>query len=382
MATHILTVDEITIKPHLNYMFIGTGKNGAPHQGGALADILSIREDDNIIFYVMKRGFFGIFKAVGEVFYDYNCYDGHHPQYLGNSLGTKTLTYRMRIRPKEVYKNYISEWDMMENPLKILNHSIFNMQWSWIFKKLKGNRGCISIDDKEFSLFKAGLIENNILLENANNFSYSDGKISVLNDNNAYDLNCTTEMPRSDLRLNKIYKEEDLRILFTAKANNHGILNEVLKPEINGNVNFIANEIACSFSERRMDLLFGTDHQKCILIELKNKFVYNESIYNQIKEYARWISAYKSQYKNIIPILILKAPPEVPKNNRGKYFQFLTKEKSRKGILSPWYLTMKNKFKKEQERLLKEGIPNLEKLEVYSFSIDENHVLTKITQLA
>lgn len=85
MATHILTVTEKTFKAHLNYMFIGTGKNDSPHQPSALADILGIRSGDNIIFYVMNVGF-GIFKAVNNVFYEY---DANNPQYLGKRLEIK-----------------------------------------------------------------------------------------------------------------------------------------------------------------------------------------------------------------------------------------------------------------------------------------------------
>jgi hypothetical protein len=43
-------------------MFAGTGKDGQAHQTGALADILGIRGEDNIIFYVTGCGFYGFFK--------------------------------------------------------------------------------------------------------------------------------------------------------------------------------------------------------------------------------------------------------------------------------------------------------------------------------
>ena len=36
----------------------------------------------------------------------------------------------------------------------IKNKSIYNMQWNCIFKKLNANRGCLSIDESEFNLFK------------------------------------------------------------------------------------------------------------------------------------------------------------------------------------------------------------------------------------
>lgn len=129
MATHILTVDRTTFKVHLNYMFLGTGKDGAAHQTGAQIDILGIRPGDNIIFYVMNCGFFGIFKALGNVFYDFDSHEDQHPQYLHEALGSrKTLTYRMAIEPYEVYEDSLSEWNMMENPSLIKDQSIFNLQ--------------------------------------------------------------------------------------------------------------------------------------------------------------------------------------------------------------------------------------------------------------
>lgn len=56
----------------------------------------------------------------------YNCYVIN----INTELNGKTLTYRMIIEPQDVYSNYISEWDMMENPENIKNKSIYNMQWN------------------------------------------------------------------------------------------------------------------------------------------------------------------------------------------------------------------------------------------------------------
>lgn len=383
MALHILTVDEITFKTHLEYMFIGTGKNGVSHQTGALADILSIRDNDEIIFYVMKKGFFGIFKAIGNVFYDYNSYSNHSPQYLNTHLGGKTLTYRMCIEGFQVYQNCISEWDMMENPDNIQNQSIFNMQWSWIFKKLSGNRGCLSIDNNEADLLKTILCQNNTLLGNVNNYLYDNGQIQILNNNSQYDPSCKNILPRTNTRLNKIYREEDLRILFTAKANNHNILDQVLKPQINGDITLISNEISCSFSERRMDLLFATTQAKCLLIELKNEFIFNDSIYNQIKEYARWISAYKPQYEHIKPILVIKEatilPQTVRRNNRK--FKYLTPQDQINNHFSPWYQEILDDINNASIALTNENIPNLEALEVYTFELDQNTRLQHFNQI-
>ncbi|RXI44850.1 hypothetical protein CRU99_04545 [Malaciobacter mytili] len=376
MATHILTVNETTFKTHLKYMFIGTGSDGYAHQNGALADILSIRENDNIIFYVMNVGFFGIFKAVGNVFYDYNSYTNFNPQYLDSQLGGKTLTYRVRIKPFQVYKKSISEWDMMENPLNIKDNSIFNMQWSWIFKKLNANRGCLSIDNEEYTLFLENLQNNNSQIDNVYNYNYQDGILYPLNnDNIKYDINCTTEVPRIEDRLNRINIEEDLRILFTAKGNTHTILNKVLNPASNGNINFISNEVLCSFSERKMDLLLGTDQNKCLLIELKNYFVFNGNIYNQIKEYGRWVCAYKKQYNEVIPILILKAPKEVAKRKNSKYYKYLSKSDKENNITSIWYNDITSEINHAKIKLKNENIDKLSELEVYIFFTNTNDEL-------
>jgi len=381
MATHILTVTETTFKIHLKYMFIGTGRNGYSHQNGALADILSIRENDNIIFYVMNVGFFGIFKAVGSVFYDYNSYQNHHPQYLNDYLDNKTLTYRMKIEALEVYQDPISEWDMMENPNNIQNQSIYNMQWSWIFKKLNAARGCLSLDNHEFTLFKNILIANNQRLNNGLNYNYTNRLISLLNDGTVYDTSCTTCSPRTDDVINKIDKEEDLRILFTAQSGNHNTLNQVLQPNNNGNINLISNEILCSFSERKMDLLFGTDQNKCLLIELKNEFIFNTGIYNQIKEYSRWISAYKINYINIIPILIIKEARILPKRRGSKYFKYLSRTNRNNNVVSYWYQSILNEISQAKINLQNENIDRVDDLQVYIFNTDENNTLVSFESI-
>lgn len=382
MATHILTVDETTFKTHLNYMFIGTGKNGQAHQEGALADILGIRDGDNIIFYVMQYGFYGIFKVVGNVFYDYNSYYNHHPQYLDSLLGGKTLTYRMLIQPLDVYQKGISEWDMMENPNLIQNQSIYNMQWSWIFKKLNASRGCLSIDEHEFTLFKNILSNGNRQLGNVANYDFNNGIIAGHNNSSvAYDPNCRQVVPRSNGRLEQINIEADLRIMFTAKAGIDNRLDAVLNPSQNGNVNFIANEVLCSFSERKMDLLFGTSQNKCLLIELKNDFAFNGSIYGQIKEYARWISAYKLQYENIVPILIVREPREVAPNRRGQYYKYLSQSDKNNNMPSSWYSDILDKMNQAKIDLQNEQISKVLDLQIYTFNVDANNKLIGFTRI-
>lgn len=381
MATHILTVDRTTFKTHLNYMFIGTGKNGAAHQQGALIDILSIREGDNIIFYVMNCGFFGIFRAVGNVFYDFNSYEGQHPQYLNGLLGNKTLTYRMTIEPLEVFKDPISEWDMMENPVHISGQSIYNLQWSWIFKKLNASRGCLSIDNYEYELFYNILSNGNTQLQDSSNYDLYENSIHSLNNDFVYNINCKVTPPISDERLIKIKLESDLRRLFTAKAGTSEVLDQVLNNEENGNINFISNEVLCSFSERKIDLVFGTDQEKCLLIELKKEFICNDRIYNQLKEYARWISAYKLHYHEIIPILIIKEPNELGRRVNSKYYKYLSQADKFNNETSEWYNSILESINDAKSDLAEEEIDKLQDLKVFTFKTDNDSNLVSFDEI-
>lgn len=80
-SAFIFTVNETTFKTHLEYQFAGTGKDGAAHQGAAIADILSVRKDDIVLFYVMGYGFYGFVKVASDTFYE-----KPNKQYLDNEL--------------------------------------------------------------------------------------------------------------------------------------------------------------------------------------------------------------------------------------------------------------------------------------------------------
>jgi len=286
-STHILTVNSQTFNVHLNYMFAGTGKDGAEHQPGALADILGIRPRDNILFYVMGYGFYGFFvaKSAGERLVFYESPEG---QYLDDELGRKTLTYRFFIEPSPygVYKYGVSEWDAIENPRNVAKQSVLNMQWTWIFKKSKAGRGCVAIPAEEFLLLMSIIKNGNEGVPYSKQYSFSDGEISPEKQPHEY-LGETSRAPLLHSNWGKIAREEDLRIFFSADAGLDAILNGVLKPREHGSISYIANEVKCSFGMRSIDLLFLTDLKKCLLVELKNKFVCAKSMLDQMTGYAR-----------------------------------------------------------------------------------------------
>ncbi len=381
-ATHILTVNAQTFNVHLNYMFAGTGKDNTEHQGGALADILAIRPEDNIVFYVIGYGFYGFFKVKSKsdplVFYE-------HPrnQYLNSELAHKTLTYRLFFEPNPcgVYKKGVNEWDALENPERILDQKIYNMQWSWIFKKLKAERGCVSIPEEEYQLLKQIITVNNEMLPSSERFQFINGIISPCNKAYKYEGNTNLSPQIRDVP-NKIHTEEDLRIFFCANAGRNRILDEILRPNVYGVAKFIANESICSFGEKRIDLLFITDKNTCLLIELKNNFEFKKkNLLAQLSGYARWVASYKRHLHEIIPILVLREPPLCPKRGWGKKFQYLSKQDAEQKKISPWF----EKKRKDLVRLKRDlsvlRISKLANLQIVLFQTDNSDRLSGFSVL-
>jgi len=376
VATHILTVNEKTFNIHLNYMFAGTGKDNAEHQSGALADIMSIRQDDNIIFYVIGYGFYGFFKVRHKsnplVFYE-------HPreQYLGSELGNKTLTYRFFIAPNPcgVFKKGVNEWDAIENPRNIERKSIYKMQWSWIFKKLKANRGCVSIPDEEFQLLKNIIIKKNEKLVASHQYQFINGVISPCQSICKY-AGKINQSPQLHRLPNIIKKEEDLRIFFCANAGRNRILDKILRPNIYGNIKIIANEATCSFGKKSIDLLFITNKNRCLLIELKNVFEFNKkTLLAQLSGYAKWVLSYKKHLREIIPILVFPEPRLYAKKRGAKKFQYLSKLDYNQKKISPWFEESLKDLISIKKGLNRLRITKLSHLQVAFFKTDKGDKL-------
>ncbi len=371
-SAHIFTVNSQTFNVHLNYMFAGTGKDGSAHQAGALADILGIRPEDEVLFYVAEYGFYGFFRAkqTGNhtIFYE-----PPESQYLNDDLGGKTLTYRLFIEPSEcgVYKFGVNEWDAIENPENIEKQSIFNMQWAWIFKKLKARRGCTAIPKEEFQLLKKIIKAGNEKLKEAECYKFSDGEIATSEQLYEYQGGTGT-LPALSENMKKIMREEDLRIFFSTKAGKDEIIDTILKPDKYGRIVYIANEAKCSFGMRSIDLLFLTDKGKCLLIELKNNFTRDAIlVLEQLSGYAKWISSYKQDLEEIVPILVIRAPRLYPET-WGKKFKYLSEKGFQDEILSPWYQNIINEIEKLKHEFLKKRIEKASELQVYQFNTENN----------
>ena len=190
---HVFIVNEKTLNVHLKYLFAGTGakdykctfltnNNEKIHFSkerllvSMIADISRIRKGDSVLFYLQQTVkhegmFFGSFVVEEPPFL---CNDN----YLENDL-EKNLIFRVLLKPQEVYPKGITERECLDS-LKNIDHP-YEMCWSLIYRKLKGNRGCTMITDFEYShiLEKIRSKSSDKCLK-CNNLSFDNEKAEII----------------------------------------------------------------------------------------------------------------------------------------------------------------------------------------------------------
>ena len=139
MQTHVFIVNDETFPSHLRYLFAGTGAKEKDEDVSLLADIKRVRPGDYVIFYIegttkVKGGFYGVFKISDQnpLIFHVTGRDAFEP-----NLGKK-LIYRTLIEPHEVYSYGVQEWEALDK----LPIYATEVQWTLIYRKLKGKRGC------------------------------------------------------------------------------------------------------------------------------------------------------------------------------------------------------------------------------------------------
>lgn len=320
--THVFIVDNITFKYHLEYMFAGTGakdkqaifltnpnvpndKESFPpvterNLVAMIADISRVKVGDKIIFYLQATSeragmFFGVFKAISNPFFDEN----DDKNYLKSDL-KKGLSFRVLIAPDQVFKFGVTERELLDN---IADKKYpYQLCWSLIYRKLKGNRGCTMITDYEYDELynKLSLLNSGITL-NFNNYTYD------LKQNAIVKANSTKKyMGRQnsiDIEPRMRYKAQRRGIAFETHlqafvvqqiaARNAGFLNLL---GVNSYLDFwIGNEVSCGVGMQRIDVMIiqevGNNAINIIPIELKDEEP-TDKIFNQISLYVDWIRQY------------------------------------------------------------------------------------------
>jgi len=359
MTTHVFIVDDNTFKYHLEYMFAGTGAKDkvidfnnkttsrlhhSSEDGlvGMMADGCRVRKDDLIIFYVQEKSkkheglFFGIFQSTDDgIFLDNN--DGN--QFLKPEL-KKSLTFRLRIKPYQVFSNGVTEWEALDEIKNIC--SPYQMLWSLIYRKLKGNRGntMITIYEAERLIDLIREKNNNTPLD-CNNFSlsYDLKRYSIIKTTNTFNYTGKQEEINILPRLIEKYKlgkahEAHLQMYITqniGKGKNKSLDNAL--GINNKNIEWLGNEVSCGVGMQRIDVMFSIEESKTqrYLCPIELKAVYaSEDNTRQLTRYVDWIEQYykPNRISTVQPILICKKGKQISDKLKNAFMKF----NERKGI--------------------------------------------------
>ena len=315
MNYHVFIVDKNTFKYHLEYMFAGTGAGDKKvpfliechaythatterNLVGMIADISRIRAGDKIIFYLKATDgnpgmFYGIFAAASTAFFDEN--DDNN--YLKDKI-SKSLTFRIRIAPDCVYPIGVSEHDYLDS-LNGVNYP-YQMCWSLIYRKLKGNRGCTMITGYEFNSLVSKLqsVNSSPLGKYKSNFSFDSGSFTIKENSqtNAYQgrrdsVNIKHRMLFKANRRNAF--EVHLQAYIMQNFDNDP-LKSLLLPYCDEPC-WIGNEVSCGAGMQRIDTMVIQDKNDDVYIkvlELKCVAPYIDILDKQLPWYISWVADY------------------------------------------------------------------------------------------
>jgi len=297
-------------------MFAGTGAKDKDEDIALLSDIKRCRVGDFVLFYIeattkVKGGFYGIFKIA-----DQNPLVFHTPGQNGFQPGLgKKLIYRTILEPYEVYSEGVPEWEALDK----LPVYATEIQWSLIYRKLKGKRGCTPLLPWEAqrlmdmirnknggnpianSQFTGGFdwdITNRRIITTQNRLVYPYPRI--------FNFNVLAKI--CELQRQKRAYEVYLQLYFTE---NIGI-NLNLNPIIGNNLIWFGNEVACGVGMQKIDVLTicqNGERKEYRLIELKDEPIQPE-VTEQIEYYVNWASQNSGRHLegaynwNIQPVIV------------------------------------------------------------------------------
>lgn len=340
MTTHVFIVDSNTFKYHLEYMFAWTwawdkyidfnnSDSTELHYASEnwllwmIADWSRIRVNDLVIFYLQQNSgdwirewkFFWVFKVIQTLFLDNN----NENQFLKTNLN-KSLTFRIKIEPNNVYSEWITEWEALDEIRNIQSPN--QMLWSLIYRKLKWNRWntMITLYESERLI---NLIRNknqrNIIEWNSFSFDKNEEKIVVIDNNFEYtwSIENINILPRLIKKFNRKNQfETHLQAYILNNIENLNFLN-------NENIEWIWNEVSCWVGMQRIDIMLSIswENRKVLPIELKSTEAYID-IKFQIQRYIDWIEQYYiSNYpSDIEPIIISR---KIENKNSEKYLNLI-----------------------------------------------------------
>jgi len=321
---HVFIVNEKTFKYHLEYMFAGTGAsdklspflqnatttfNASTERNlvGMIADISRIRIGDKVIFYLQatkhyEGQFFGTFKVISNPFLDEN--DANN--YLKEDMG-KGLSYRIKMLPDIVYSKGVTEHQLLDSLDDI--DKVSDMCWSLIYRKLKGNRGCTMITDKEYLRLLSKLRQQNnnqsLNITRGLTFNSVNQLIETTENENQY----TGRIDEINIKDRLIYKfnsgkafETHLQAYILQTIDRNSLKELLLRDNL---PLWIGNEVSCGVGMQRIDIMTLQEDENNVyanIIELKCGEAYDDIVNRQLPWYIKWFNYYigDTYDKNII----------------------------------------------------------------------------------
>lgn len=320
---HVFIVNNQTFNTHLKYLFAGTGNDKKTDlfyitetdkfnsdkgyeqkdtytDGNSytmLADINRVRIGDDVLFYnCSTHKFYGIFEIASKPFFEDvkdNC--------LFDELG-KNLTFRVLIKPKEVFSKGLLETDALDS-IKDIDKP-YELCWSLIYRKLLGERGCAYITPYELDKLRNLLLKNNNNLTCFNSLSFDETSEEIVSSNLqqvTYNSNNISPDIFSRIKARKNRKfsfESHLQAYLLSNIENLDIL--PISPTTVP-ISWIGNEVYCSMGGKRIDLLIIQENQTDVymnIVELKDEPC-KVDIFEQLDYYIKWCSEFIApNYKN------------------------------------------------------------------------------------
>lgn len=318
MNYHVFVVDKYTFKYHLEYMFAGTGAGDkeAPFLAddkayvhptternlvGMIADVSRIREGDKIIFYLQAADgnpgmFYGVFTAASTAFFDENESDGSN-NYLKDKM-YKSLTFRIVIAPDCVYPKGVSEHEYLDS-LNAVEYP-YQMCWSLIYRKLKGNRGCTMITAHEYKslVSKLQAVNNKPFEKNITNYSFDSSSFTIKENSqiNVY----AGRRDSIDIKSRMLFKanrgnafEVHLQAYIMQNFDKVPLKNLLLSCA--DEPCWIGNEVSCGVGMQRIDTMVIQEKDNDVyikVVELKCVAPYIDILDRQLPWYITWVTDY------------------------------------------------------------------------------------------
>lgn len=206
----------------------------------------------------------------------------------------KGLSYRILIEPSDygVYQKGVTEHEYLDS-LEGKNHP-YELCWSLIYRKLKGNRGCTMITDYEFNNLLSKLKNKSERLSAFSSYTYNllSDSISENNNSSIYagrqeSLSITNRLIYKANKKNSFEAHLQAYILQNIRS-----LNLLNYPESDF---WIGNEVSCGVGMQRIDILLiqETDARLYFkVIELKDEQPTKNIVDYQLDWYIKWLLDY------------------------------------------------------------------------------------------